>query len=272
MAFLLVSHGPSLRAQSNATQEHPGDTAGSTPASSERKRPDTPITAPKVICNGNQLSIVADNSTLASIFSELHRCSGVKIDAPDAASTSTVFDQLGPGPARQIIISLLNATGFNYVIGGSDTDPDKIGSILLISRGAEATPAFTDDRSLTVTRKAFLQMRENARPKPPSERESAGAAESADPAATAAATSPTETPEAAPPPPVASDSTQKTAETPQSSAGNSSTPPADAAPAASPKQPSDDPITNMQQLFEQRRQMMQPPATAPAQTPPSSPQ
>lgn len=238
--LLLCVSSPMLSQQVPALQSPQQSGAGN-----EVRDVEQPVTPPKIKCNGNQVSILASNSTLGSILNEMHKCIGATIDVPDAAASSRIFDELGPGPARQVLDSLLSASGFNYVIGSSMDDPDKIESILVLSRTNESTVvADSDSRNLSPMRRAYLQMKENARPKPPqtdTDTENAGQTGIAAETNSAVPSDNAAKPEGASPSTVAGDST----------------PPANPVSKAAPTNAADQQITNMQQLFEQRRQMIQ---------------
>jgi len=100
-----------------------------------------PAGAPNVVCKGNQLTIAANNSSLSSILADVRRCTGAKIDVPDAAADGRFFDTIGPGLTREVLSSLLSATSFNFVIVLSDSDPDKVESVMLMARAAPEGPA-----------------------------------------------------------------------------------------------------------------------------------
>src|SRR5271167_1486183 len=57
-----------------------------------------PPKPPKVTCAGDQLTIIAINSTLGSVLAAVHDCTGVQVDIPSGAVGSRVFEELGPGP------------------------------------------------------------------------------------------------------------------------------------------------------------------------------
>ena len=85
---------------------------------------------------GGQLRIDIANSTLAEILTRLAALTGAKIEIPEGASAEQIPSlQLGPGPARQIVASLLSDSNFDYVIQGADTEPDKLQTVLLLPRG-----------------------------------------------------------------------------------------------------------------------------------------
>jgi hypothetical protein len=189
----------------------------------------------------------------------VQKCTGAQIDIPEGASANRVFDQLGPGPARQILTALLAETGFDFVIGSSDANPDKVESVLLMARAKDAPEAAVNDRNLSPSRRAYLQMLQNARPT-----RSAPSDNTQEPDPTPD-TTPPEQPAAPPsdsaginanPPHTSEPPSPPTGTAPASSANA-----VEAAPGPSPSstQPgsAQDQITNMQQMFEQRQKMMQ---------------
>ena len=90
---------------------------------------------PKISYVNGQLSIDAAGSTLADLLAQVAALTGVKIDIPSgAASERMPVVELGPGPARQILASLLSDSNFDYLIQAADADPEKIQSVLLLAR------------------------------------------------------------------------------------------------------------------------------------------
>jgi hypothetical protein len=83
------------------------------------------------------LTIVAQNSTLGDILREVHKSTGATIDVP-ANATERVVTRIGPGPARDVLASLLNGSTFNYVMLGSATDPTGVSSVMLTMRSGGA--------------------------------------------------------------------------------------------------------------------------------------
>jgi hypothetical protein len=215
---------------------------------------------PRVVCKGNQLTIAANNSTLTSILTEVSRCIGAKIDIPTSDVDSRFYDTIGPGRIQDVLASLLGATSFNYVIGFSDADPNKVESVLLIARAdsPSADADKTGNHPLTPNRRAFQQMQQNFMVKGipgendtavPAQDSSAGASSEAPETPAANASQPANQPpvpdpgEASPHQPVSPFTSTPNAAQPQIPSGSTQ-----------------DQIKNMQQLFEQRRQMMGDPA------------
>ena len=230
--------------------------------------PEKPPNPPKVSCQGDQLTVLADNSTLGSVLTAIHACTGVKIDIPEGASNSRTFDHLGPGPAREILTSLLSGSEFNYVIESSASDPEKVEGVLLLSRTSESSEAPVREGFVsTPGRRAWKLTQRTGRPVYKSNDEdlpaSAGVqnsvpVEDVPPDAidnpTAAADP---TPAASDPAPAAESAavpTQNTSDAPADSGTNSNQP-----------NVIEKKINSMEQLFEQRRQMQgtQPTPTQP---------
>ena len=90
---------------------------------------------PTISYVGGQLRIDALGSTLADVLTKVAALTGVKIDVPAGADSERMpVVELGPGPARQILASLLSDSNFDYLIQASDADPEKIQSVLLMPR------------------------------------------------------------------------------------------------------------------------------------------
>jgi len=92
-----------------------------------------PASAPWVAFQGGQLTIVARNASLGAILREVESQTGATVDMP-ANPTDRVVGQFGPGPAREVLASLLNGSRFNYVLMGSPQDPTSLDKIVLLRK------------------------------------------------------------------------------------------------------------------------------------------
>ena len=92
-----------------------------------------PALPPQVRYSRGQLTIVAENSTLADILRAVRTQTGAQVEVPPNA-TERVVAHLGPGPARDVLAALLNGTHFNYVMLGSPTHPDSVDRLILTSK------------------------------------------------------------------------------------------------------------------------------------------
>jgi len=99
-----------------------------------------PASPPQIAFSDDTLTINANNATLGDVLRAVHRQTGAVVDMPGNA-TDRVVGRFGPGPVRDVMTSLLNGSHFNYVLMGSQTNPNGLERIVLISKsGAEPTP------------------------------------------------------------------------------------------------------------------------------------
>jgi len=92
-----------------------------------------PALPPQVHYSGGQLSIVAENSTLADILRAVRNQTGATVEIPPNAN-ERVVGHFGPGPARDVLSSLLHGSHFNYVLVGSPAHPDGVDRLILTSK------------------------------------------------------------------------------------------------------------------------------------------
>lgn len=97
-----------------------------------------PSAPPQVTYQNGMLTILAQNSSLGDILREVHRTTGAVIEVPSNA-TERVVASIGPGPARDVMATLLNGTAFNYVMVGSATDPTTLATVMLTTKSGGPT-------------------------------------------------------------------------------------------------------------------------------------
>jgi len=95
-----------------------------------------PAQPPHVTYAGGMLTIVAQNATLGDILNAVKSRTGATIDAPGGLS-ERVATQLGPAPPRQVLADLFKGSHYDYVMTGSDSDPQAVRSIILTRNSAE---------------------------------------------------------------------------------------------------------------------------------------
>jgi hypothetical protein len=105
----------------------------STPPPPSRPYELAPV-APQVTYTGGQLTISANNSTLADILNAVKSRTGAKVDLPSSAAQERVAVQLGPGNPRDVLAQLLHGSPFDYILLGSDQDPSAVTQIMLTRR------------------------------------------------------------------------------------------------------------------------------------------
>ena len=96
-----------------------------------------PSTPPQVTFHNNQLTIVAENSTLSDILHAVQKQTGAVVETP-ANAGERVVAHLGPGPARDVLASLLNGSHFDYVMLGSAENPTAVSHLILTAKSGEA--------------------------------------------------------------------------------------------------------------------------------------
>lgn len=95
--------------------------------------------APQVSYQNGQLTIVAQNCTLADVMKMVSARTGARLDMPASAASVRVVTKLGPGAPQNVLAELLDGTHYDYVVLGSATRPGGIDQIVLTSAQAGAT-------------------------------------------------------------------------------------------------------------------------------------
>jgi hypothetical protein len=98
-----------------------------------------PATPPQVSYGNGQLTIVAQNSTLSDILRAVHQQTGAIVETPGNAN-ERVMVHIGPGPARDVLASLLNGSHFDYVMLGSAENPTAVSHVILTAKSGAAEP------------------------------------------------------------------------------------------------------------------------------------
>ena len=89
---------------------------------------------PGVSYEDGQLTIAAENSTMADILNAVAAITGASIEVPSGPGAERVWVRVGPGPARAVLAALLGGTDLDFVIQSADADPARIQSVLLTPR------------------------------------------------------------------------------------------------------------------------------------------
>jgi hypothetical protein len=77
------------------------------------------------------LTISARKASLAEVLYQVHLTTGADIPIPSGAEQEQVVIQAGPGPAKDVLASLLNGSRFNFILQGKAQDPQGIGAVIL---------------------------------------------------------------------------------------------------------------------------------------------
>jgi hypothetical protein len=90
-----------------------------------------PSVPPRVSYQGGRLTVLAENSTLADIFAAIRSATGMKIETAGGPSGDRVAAKIGPAAPREVMLSLLQGSRYDYVMLGSLTDPEQLERVIL---------------------------------------------------------------------------------------------------------------------------------------------
>lgn len=94
---------------------------------------------PVVYADG-QLTINAENMTLAEVLKLVSEKTGAIIEIPPGTGLDRIFEHTGPGRAEDVIASLLNGSPFDFVIVGSPQGTHVPTQVLLSLHKADGSP------------------------------------------------------------------------------------------------------------------------------------
>jgi AMIN domain-containing protein len=77
------------------------------------------------------LTIHANGATLSEVLFQIQKQTGAEIAIPSGTEQDRVAANFGPGPASEVLGELLNGTGLNFVVVGSEADPKALRSVIL---------------------------------------------------------------------------------------------------------------------------------------------
>jgi AMIN domain len=91
------------------------------------------------------LEIHAHNATLSEVLFQIQKQTGAEIAIPAGTEQQRVFVDSGPAPASAVLAELLNGTGLNFVVVGSEADPNMLRSVILSHKTgfADYVPSYT---------------------------------------------------------------------------------------------------------------------------------
>ncbi|WP_131991222.1 hypothetical protein [Acidipila rosea] len=141
------TYPPAIQKQQQATPPPPKTSAATTanPANSygsglQRTPPsllDQASSPAKISFSEGRLAVDANNSSLLSILQQIATQSGMKIEG--SSKDQRIFGTYGPGAPREVILSLLEGSGYNVVMVGA-TAHGVPRRLELSTRGQESVP------------------------------------------------------------------------------------------------------------------------------------
>jgi len=92
------------------------------------------------------MTIHANNATLSEILFQIHNTTGAEIAIPSGAEQDRVAADFGPGTPSQVLAQLLNGSGLNFVVVGSEDDANGLRSVILsrTAGGVDPPSAFAE--------------------------------------------------------------------------------------------------------------------------------
>ncbi len=230
-----------------------------------------PAAPPKISYVGGQLKIDAMDATLSDVLAKVAALTGVKIEVPaEVPDERMPVVELGPGPARQVLASLLSESSFDYMIQASDKDPEKIQNVLLIPKEKKGGGSSATNVAANLVRGPHGRVGAMSAPSEEAAVESPVPSQP-DNAAVAIAGNPQPSPaqpdQPAAPPPAQTDPSMA-APLPQMEQSNTLRPGAMAPPSVVNQQTISQ---QLQQMYQQRMQMVQQDRQAAAQGAPANP-
>jgi hypothetical protein len=98
-----------------------------------------PANPPQILYADGELTIVANNSSLADIVGGIERATGARLEGtrPDA---ERVFGQFGPASPRDVLNSLFDGSRYDFILVGSIDNPANVQKIILSPHGAAPAP------------------------------------------------------------------------------------------------------------------------------------
>ena len=82
------------------------------------------------------MTIHSGGATLSEILFQIQKVTGAEIAIPSGTEQDRVAADFGPGPASEVLGQLLNGSGLNFVVVGSEANPNQLRSVVL-SRKSE---------------------------------------------------------------------------------------------------------------------------------------
>lgn len=81
------------------------------------------------------LTIRAQKATLGQVLAEIQRKTGAEVTIPPEAQQEKIVADIGPAPPNIALASLLDGSNFDFILVGSEKDPNNLHTILLTPRG-----------------------------------------------------------------------------------------------------------------------------------------
>jgi hypothetical protein len=94
--------------------------------------------APRISYQNGQLTVVAENTNLSDILNGIRAATGVKIETAGGAGSERVAAIIGPASVRDVLLTLLEGSRYDFILMGSLNDPDRIERVVLTPKSNSA--------------------------------------------------------------------------------------------------------------------------------------
>jgi hypothetical protein len=99
------------------------------------------VVPPVVTYRDGQLTIDAENVTLASVLELIAEKTGVVIHVPPGSGLERIVEHARPGQVKDVLMRLLQGSHFNFTITRSAQEPYEVRQVLLYPREEMDTPS-----------------------------------------------------------------------------------------------------------------------------------
>lgn len=90
-----------------------------------------PAVPARVSYQNNLLTIVAENSTMADVLAQLRAATGIKVETVGGPSSERIAARIGPAPVRDVILSLVQGSQYDFIILGVEGNPGAVERLIL---------------------------------------------------------------------------------------------------------------------------------------------
>jgi hypothetical protein len=90
--------------------------------------------APIAQLKNGELFIQANGQDLASVIDAIRSATGISVEMPAESQPEPVFLSMGPASTKDALIALIEGSKYNYIIVGSEKDPQLVKRLILSER------------------------------------------------------------------------------------------------------------------------------------------
>jgi hypothetical protein len=95
------------------------------------------------------LTIHSTGATLSELLFQVQKQTGAEIAIPSGTEQDRVAADFGPGSPSEVLGELLNGSGLNFVVVGSEADPNRLRSVILSRESGGVSPPQADSPAYT---------------------------------------------------------------------------------------------------------------------------